>query len=151
MSKLMLDSNVFNEVVRGDISIDLFKNHEIFATHIQLDEITRTKEDTVREKLESAFMAIVTTKIATSSMVWDVSRWDESSWSDGEKFNEMKQRLVELDKNKSINKKTPNQVGDVLIAETTIINDLVLVTNDINLTTLVREFGGKSIHTNNLP
>ena len=110
MSKLMLDTNVFNEVVRGDISIDLFKNHEIFATHIQLDEITRTKEDTVREKLESAFMAIVTTKIATSSMVWDVSRWDESSWSDGEKFNEMKQRLVELDKNKSINKKTPNQV-----------------------------------------
>jgi predicted nucleic acid-binding protein len=151
MSKLMLDTNVFNEVVKGGLSIDLFVRHEVFGTHVQLDEIARTKDEVLRAKLASAFTAIVDTKVVTSSMVWDVSRWDESSWSDGKKFNQMHQRLIELDGNKWINVKTPNQISDVLIAETAINNDLILVTCDKNLTQLVGELGGTSVHPNSLP
>ena len=151
MSKLMLDTNVFNDIVKNNLSIDLLKNHEVFGTHIQQDEIGRTKDEVLRLKLSSVFLTLIDTKIATSSQVWDVSRWDESSWSDGIKFNQIRQRLIELDKNKAINSKTPNQIGDVLIAETAINNDLILVTNDANLTQLTREFGGTSVSTNNLP
>jgi predicted nucleic acid-binding protein len=151
MLKLMLDTNVFNNIVKNNLSIDLFKKHEVFGTHVQLDEINRTKDEVIRLQLSSLFLTLTDTKIATSSLIWDVSRWDESSWSDGIKFNQMHQRLVELDKNKAVNSKTPNQIGDVLIAETAINNDLVLVTNDANLTQLTREFGGTSVSTSNLP
>ena len=150
MSRLMLDTNVFNDIVKNNLSIDLLQKHEVFGTHIQLDEIGRTKDEALRLKLNDVFLALVEAKIATSSLVWDVSRWDESSWSDGKKFNQMLRRLTELDKNKAINSKTPNQINDVLIAETAINNDLILVTNDANLTHVTREFGGATVRTSNL-
>lgn len=119
------------------------KSTKFFGTHIQLDEIGRTKNEVLRLKLNDVFLTLVEAKIATSTLVWDVSRWDESSWSDGKKFNQMLQWLTELDKNKAINSKTPNQIDDVLIAETVINNDLILVTNDANLTELTREFAAQ--------
>jgi predicted nucleic acid-binding protein len=53
--------------------------------------------------------------------------------------------------NKNIITNSPNQASDVLIAETAINNELILVTRDANLAKLIREFGGTSVHTNNLP
>ena len=136
MSKLMLDTNVFNQIAKGGLNAGVFNKHEVFGTHVQLDEIDRTNDETLRTGLKSTFTAIIDTRLATSSMVWDVSRWDGSNWSDGKIYSQLHQRLIELDGNKKVNAKTPNQFADVLIAETAINNNLVLVTNDENLATL---------------
>jgi hypothetical protein len=55
VSKLMLDTNVFNDIVKSNLSIDLFKTHKVFGTHIQLDEIGRIKDEVLRLKLISVF------------------------------------------------------------------------------------------------
>jgi len=54
----------------------------------------------------------------------------------------MLSRLQALDNSKGRNK---NQTTDVLIAETALKNDAVLITGDVNLRTMFHEFGGRAV------
>jgi hypothetical protein len=47
MTKYMLDTNIFNRVLDGDIPVVDFQDLHVFATHVQLDELNATK-DTAR-------------------------------------------------------------------------------------------------------
>jgi len=69
-----------------------------------------------------------------------VSKWDESKLSseDG-KFQEMLASLNRLNSGKA------NNNCDILIGETALRNEFVLVTDDADLAKVVREFYGKTM------
>jgi hypothetical protein len=74
--------------------------------------------------------------------------FDQAYWNDGSgNFEKMLARLRQLDhKNKSM----PNQVRDILIAETAIKNGATLVSGNSNLRQVVTEFGGNAIEPDDL-
>jgi hypothetical protein len=148
MTGYMLDSNFFDRVVAGEIAVDLIARHAVFATHVQKDELDRTRDDTRRAQLLAAFDAVGPGMKPTSTMLWGDSKWGEAQWSDGAVYKVMLARLEELDKvSDKKSKELFNQSRDIRIAETAINNGLTLVTNDKNLAAVMVEFGGNTITT----
>jgi hypothetical protein len=97
--------------------------------------------------LMGAFESVAPSTVITSSAVWDITRWDQGSWSDATgTFQRMLARLRQLDIATGKKHRDPhNTVRDVLIAQTAINNDAVLVSTDENLRSVVAEFGGRAI------
>jgi len=58
MTAYMLDTNVLNKLLGGEVSIDAFRGLRLVATHVQLDEIKATKNPTRAAKLLSIFEGI---------------------------------------------------------------------------------------------
>ena len=137
----MLDTTVFNHLVNGDIEPSRVPTHrQLFVTHVQLNEIQNTRSSDRLQALLAMFTAVDTTRVPTASAVWGVSEWGEAEWGSEDGFFES--LLAKLnEKNKSKN----NNARDVLIAETAIRRNLVLVTDDGHLAEVVRESGGTVI------
>ncbi len=146
--KLMFDTCIFNHILDGGVDIDeLRSRHDLFATHIQEDEIEATKKpEGRRELLIQIFKkamgrssTLSSGKIPTESTVWDVSKWDEAKWvGDENLYDVIKESLDRRNKSK------PNNIQDALIAETAIVNGHVLVTHDGDLYAVVSKLGGKA-------
>jgi hypothetical protein len=86
------------------------------------------------------------TPTLASSFCFDIegAGFDQANWNDGSgNFDNILARLQQLDARKK--KKKPNQLRDILIAETAIKNRAILVIGDSNLRQVVSEFGGKAI------
>jgi len=146
----MLDTNVFDRVLDGEISISSFGGHRLLVTDIQRDELSKTTDDVRRTALLATFEAISPEVGLASSFAFDIegAGFDQAYWNDGsEKFEKMRKRLRELDRN---NKKPLNQERDILIAETAIKNGVTLVSDDRNLRQVVSEFGGCAIGSRKL-
>jgi predicted nucleic acid-binding protein len=144
----LLDTNVFNAIRDGDISVEEFRGLSLFVTHVQADELrnTREKNPAKAEELLAVFKEIGPDRIPTPSAVYDVSNYDEACYSDEDGVLEkMLTRLKELDRKNS--RYLANQSRDVLTAETAIKDGLTLVTNDANLRRVTIEFGGSAITT----
>jgi hypothetical protein len=143
----MLDTTVFNAVVKARLPLSALAGRRLFATHVQLDELENTSCEQLRARLRAAFEEIAAERLPTESAVWDVSKWDQAKWpaEDGN-FEKMLARLEELDGKK----RHPNQLRDILIAETAIKNSLTLVSGDPNLRTVTTEFGGRVIEMGSL-
>lgn len=156
----MLDTNVFNHVLDGKVDASSLKGKELFVTHIQLDELKNTKDESRRESLLTVFKEFEQERQATSSAVsgifvsggassgasgqlptetavWGLSRWGEAKWGNTDNvFEEMRRDLDAL------NKRKKNNTHDVLIAETALRNGLVLVTSDADLFEIMCKYGG---------
>jgi predicted nucleic acid-binding protein len=147
----MLDTNVFNHLVEGKITVEQFAEYELYATHIQKNELEECPTLEKRSKLLSIFQFIGPKTLPTPSAVWDVSEWDESCWSDSDGiYGALLNRIIELDRKLRKKSRNPyNQPRDALIAETVIKNNLTLITNDKNLTTAIIEHGGTVIDLKN--
>jgi predicted nucleic acid-binding protein len=144
MTGYMLDTNVFNDVVAGRIGVDFIARYTVFATHVQRDELEHTQNDDKRANLLSVFHAIDPGMKPTSTAVWDDSVLDNCQFSaeDGV-YEKMLVRLEELDRaSRKKSRELMNTSRDVRIAETAIKNDLTVVTTDMNLAKVTREFGG---------
>jgi hypothetical protein len=77
MFRYILDTNIFNRALDGDINLGALKsNVELFATHIELAELQKTRNPMRRAALLEVFRAAGPKQIPTESAVWDVSRWD---------------------------------------------------------------------------
>ncbi len=160
MRKYMFDTNIFNDLLDGVADITPFIGKATFlATHVQLDEIKSTRDETRRASLSQLFEEITSNPVPTESFVldvsrldqaklggnsviltesavWDVSRWDQAKWTSVDNLYEPIK--AGLDKAK----KKQNNIQDALIAETAIKNGLTLVTHDRLLFEVVTEFGG---------
>ena len=80
--------------------------------------------------------------VPTESAVWNVSTWGHAKWGGADGFyTAFKAELDTLNKNK------PNNVQDTLIAETAIKNRFELVTDDVDLYTITKRFGGQCTNT----
>lgn len=138
----MLDTTEFNAIAKGQVALSAYAGIRLFATHVQLDELNNTSGEQLRAGLRAAFEEVAPENLPTESAVWDVSTWDQAKWSaeDGI-FEKMLSRLEKLDGRK----RHPNQLRDILIAETAIKNGLTLVSGDRKLRTVTTEFGGRAI------
>ena len=165
----MLDTNVFNHVLDGQLDIASLKGIRLIATHIQRDEIANTKDAVRREALLSMFEFLVGDDAPTSSAVagvsvaggacassngvaptesavWDLSRWGQAKWgANDDIFAGMRRDLDAL------NKRKKNNVQDILIAETSLRNGWVLITADADLFAIVTKHGGACGNAFSLP
>jgi hypothetical protein len=141
----MLDTNVFNRVLDGQISLSSLAGHRLLVTGIQRDELNKTKDDVRRTALLATFEAISPEVGLASSFAYGIegAGYGEAYYNDGSgNFQKMRKRLQELDHKK---KKPLNQERDILLAETAIKNGATLVSDDRNLRQVVSEFGGYAI------
>ena len=143
LKRLMLDTNVFNDLLDGKLSLEVFAGRELCATHVQIDEISNTSNEKRRMELTSLFVSIVDKKMPTATAVYDDSQSDEAKWGDGVEYEEILQKLEKLDRISGKKIRYPNQSRDARIAETAIKNGLILVTRDGNLGKVVQEYGGE--------
>ncbi len=140
MNHYMFDTNIFNEILDQKIDVTSINNASFHVTHIQLNEIQATKREERRNQLLQMFHDVDKATIGTESAVWDVSEWDNTKCgSEKGLYQPIVKRLGEL------NKKKKNNAQDALIAETAIVNNQILVTNDTDLQKVTSEFGGKVI------
>jgi predicted nucleic acid-binding protein len=143
----MLDTIVFNHVREKKISSASFAGHRLLVIGVQADELRATKDVQLREELLAVFEEINPEGVLASSFALDIEAagLDQACWNDGSgNFEKMLDRLQQLDR-KNKKKKLPNQLRDVLIAETAIKNKVTLVSGDKNLQKVVSEFGGCAI------
>jgi predicted nucleic acid-binding protein len=142
----MLDTNVFNRALAGEIPPSAFSGRPIFTTHIQRNELENTPDNDKRERLLETFKAFDPTNVPTSSFVFDVSEWDMACWSDDDGVWEaILARIKELDRAAGKRPLPLNQERDATVAETAIKLRLTLLTNDRTLSAVVGEFGGKAL------
>ncbi len=159
----MFDTNVFNRILDGVISLHTLTGRvEVYATHVQRDEINNTRNPARRAALAQVFVDAVTGSLPTDSFVLDVSRLDEARlggervvptesavygvsrygharYSEDNLYSALKNRLD------AINGAKPNNVQDALIAETSIKSGHVLVTDDSDLAEVTKEYGGQCV------
>ncbi|WP_184132061.1 type II toxin-antitoxin system VapC family toxin [Paraburkholderia atlantica] len=154
----MPDTNVFSDVLDGRVGIERLRTHRLYATHIQRDEIGKTRDEARREALLAIFNELMADMTPTSSAVagvsvanaacagesvvpteaavWDVSKWGYAKWGNGgSEFDRLRRALDER------NKGTRNNVQDVLIAQTALRNGMSLLTRDADLMSAAKEFG----------
>jgi predicted nucleic acid-binding protein len=160
MAQYMLDTNIFNHILDGSISLNgIEENAELYATHIQMDELNNTTDQNRRNALIKVFKSLINNEVPTESTILDVSRlgqsklggnrivptesaiwciskWDQASWAAEDSLYEPIKN--ELDKN---NGYRTNNIQDALIAETAIKNNIILVTRDRDLFTIASKFG----------
>ncbi len=138
--KVILDSNVFDDVVKGKINHDIFtkNNMEVYITHIQVDEINECPDKEKRALLFNFMTTLRPEKIPSESLVIGVSRIGEAKITDGK-------GLIENLRNGNI-----KRTNDAIIGETAIKNDLTLITNDKQFKNKVIELGGRAIDTDEL-
>ena len=141
----MLDTTEFNRVLKEKVSTSSFTGYRLMVTGIQADELRATPDSKRRTDLLAIFEEINPSTELASSAAWGIegAGWGQAYWNDGSgKFEKMLQRLQQLDPK---SKDPRNQLRDILIAETAIKNDAILVSGDDNLRKVVSEFGGQTI------
>jgi len=133
MKQYMLDTMIFNRILDHDLDIHFFKRKDIqvFTTHVQRDEINKTKNEMRRKELRSVFRELENS-VPTESALWDKSNWGESKWSADNLVEKILEELNKKDKRKS-------NPRDALIADTAIKNNYILVTEDGPLYYVVTE------------
>lgn len=140
MGHYMLDTNVFNDLVKGLCTLeDIIKklndqDTTFYITHIQKDEINCTADMELRDKLLKCMKDLNTTSLLTETTIIGISRIGECKISNGATYQSILGNLNA----KKIKENNPN---DALIAETAIENNYVLITADKNLLDAIREFG----------
>jgi len=152
MTAYMLDTNVFNRLLDGQVSIDAFRGLRLVATHVQLDELRATKNSARAAELLRIFEEAEPRMDPTASAFWDVNRWDQSNWTpeDGV-VKQMLARLTQLDAVAGKKHRDPkNPIRDVLIAHTAININATLISVDPQLRQLVSEFEGRAISPSDL-
>ena len=150
---LMLDTVIFNRILDGEATLSDFFEYRLFATHVQMDELEQTPDQSRRKRLMATFASIRLhhmDHMATTSFCLGVSRLDHACLPYGDElYEKILGALREKDRN-SKSRNPDNQWRDSLIAETSIGNKLTLVTDDTNLRNVVKEFGGRAVSLHDL-
>lgn len=135
MKTCMVDTCIFNWLVDGKISIDeLPKDCRFVITHIQNDEILKTKDAERKERLLGIMQKISDELVCTETFITNVSRLNQAKLGKGS-YTKLK---VELD----AQKKKANNIQDILIAETAFENSYLLLTSDRDLAAVMQRNGG---------
>ena len=115
--KYVVDTCIFNKLVHGVIEPDqLPRDGEFIATHVQVDELNKTKDEERRARLFLKFATIAPDIVPTETVVAGVSRFGHGKLSDGITYDALKKGLDMLNGGKA------NNSRDALIAEVAIKN-----------------------------
>jgi predicted nucleic acid-binding protein len=148
----LLDTNVFNDLLDGKMALALVEGRRVIVTGVQKGELMDTRDPGRTAALLTIFEEVEAETVLTASAAWDISGagWDQACWNDETgRYEKMLARLRALDGEKKTKRKAlrANQEKDILIAETALKEGAVLVTGDGNLRTVVIEFGGEAMKT----
>jgi hypothetical protein len=160
--KCMFDTRAFNLILDKGFPLESLKDCvTAYATHIQRDEISNTRNPERRSALLHVFKEVVSESVPTDSVVlgvsrlgeaclggkrvvptesavWGVSRWGEAKWTANDNlYTPIK---ISLD---ALNDGKRNNMQDALIAETSIKGGYTLVTDDTHLVEVTKGYGGK--------
>jgi rRNA-processing protein FCF1 len=139
-TKYVVDTCVFNWLADSLVEKSALPSDGGFAiTHIQMDEINKTKDEERRARLLLVQASLHCKLLPTQTLVLDVSRIDHAKMGDGKLFTSLRS---ELDIR---NGKKKNNVRDALIAEVAIANGFTLLTADEDLKSATEKHGGKVI------
>lgn len=132
----MVDTNIFNWLIDGTLSTENFpKDAHFVATHIQYDELNKTRDSSRKCQLLDRFKTLVDSTVPTESTVLDTSRLGSCTLGNGTLYNQIKGNLDSLNQNKR------NNAEDALIAEAAIVNGHTLITADVDLRIVAEEHG----------
>jgi hypothetical protein len=134
--KYMVDTNIINWLVDGSLSTENFSPDAAFvATHIQHDELSKTRDSKRRQKLIDRFNTFVDSTLPTESTILGISKLNSCKIGDGRIFSRLKSDLDLLNDGKC------NNSEDALIAEVAIVNGHTLITADEDLRTVAEQHG----------
>jgi predicted nucleic acid-binding protein len=124
----VVDTSLINKLVDGTVRAEELPNDGSFvASHIQMDELSRTSNAQRKAKLLEKFSEIIDEVLPTESFVLGISRLGEGRLGDGASYQAIK---GDLD---SRNKRKKNNSEDALIAEVAMKNGYTLLTADFDL------------------
>jgi predicted nucleic acid-binding protein len=131
----MLDTNVFNWLVQGDLVLEDLPEGDFVATHVQRAELQATRADEKRNALLAKFSEIVT-NVHSAPFSFDVAGagFDQGRFTDGVIANAIRGDL-------DAKRKKRNNAKDALIAETALTNGFTLVTCDYDLAVVAEKHG----------
>jgi predicted nucleic acid-binding protein len=137
--ELILDSNVFDELLTGKLDMKFLveSKFEIYITHIQVDELNECSDKEKRAKLFNFLTEVRPKKLQTESFVVGKSRIGFAKIGDGNLIEKLRMNNM-------------NKTNDALIGETAIKNNLTLITNDKNFKNKVLELGGQALTVDEL-
>ena len=69
----MLDTNVFDHIVKGQVDPEVLRGKKLFVTHIQRDEMQNTPDAAHREKLLQFFHEVMQEQLPTATMASGIS------------------------------------------------------------------------------
>ena len=128
MKRYVVDTSLINKLVDGAVAADELPNDGSFvASHIQIDEINRTKDPERRAKLLEKFAETIDEVLPTESFILGISRLDEGRLGAGVLYDSIKRELDVRNNSK------PNNSEDALIAEVAMKNGYTLLTADFDL------------------
>lgn len=139
MTNFVLDTNVFNRVLDNKLSIEQLPPGRFFITHVQRDELDKTKDVVRRHALQEVLEAVDPARIPTASAIPGIALPGEATPSDGNLHSRLRGALDVL------NKAKPNNVYDALIGEVGIVHGFTLITADRDLAKVVNEHGGETL------
>ena len=126
--KYVVDTSLINKLVDGSVYADELPNDGSFvASHIQIDELNRTKNLKRRSELLEKFSEIIDEVLPTESFVFGTSRFNKARLGDGTSYEAIKTALDSWNGGKT------NNSQDALIAEIAMNNGYVLLTADFHL------------------
>jgi predicted nucleic acid-binding protein len=142
MTKYIFDTNIFNRLVDGTFLLkELPSDAEFAATHIQIDELNKTKDTERRAKFFFRFAETAPAFVPTESFAIGISRLEQAK---GSKVDNLAQQIRnDLD---GLNKSKPNNIQDALIAEVAAANNFTLVTADYDLAQVAKKHGINCIY-----
>ena len=91
LMKYMVDTNIFNWLIDGTLSTENFpKDTHFVATHIQHDELNKTRDPGRRRQLRDRFETLVDSTVPTESTVLGTSRLGSCKLGSGALCNQFK-------------------------------------------------------------
>jgi hypothetical protein len=139
-TKYVVDTCVFNWLADSLLKKEELPSDGGFAiTHIQVDEINKTKDEERRARLSLMQTSLHCKLLPTQTFVFDISRFGHARLGDGKLFTSLRAELDRLNGNKK------NNARDALIAEASIANGYTLLTADGDLKSATEKHAGKVI------
>jgi hypothetical protein len=126
--KYVVDTCIFNKLIDGEMEPEsLPKDGDFIASHIQIEELNKTRDEERRARLFLRFSMIVREVVPTETAIFGISRFDHCKLADGNLYGKLKAELDALNRSKTSNSM------DALIAEIAIKNGYRLLTADYHL------------------
>lgn len=131
MPRCMLDTNALNGVLDYRLAGKAFDGADLYITHIQRDELGNTSDTDRRSALLDVVQVIEADSLPTVGAVFDVSRFDECEWtpSDGS-LQSIFDEITLADAQQGKKSSDINRWRDALILETSLKQQMTLITND---------------------
>ena len=135
--KYMFDTNIFNALLDGRVALNNIQcNGDFIVTAMQINEIKKTNNVSRRKQLLDVVKEVNPESIPTSTSLFGITEFGGGCFSDAMLYEKILEEL-----NQANNSKKNNYI-DALIAETTILNQAILLTADSDLANVMVKFGG---------